>query len=104
MTTRYAKAVTAFFTALGTWGYAVMAADPNGVSSITGAEWFGLCGVVVTTAAVWGVPNERPAGEPYAADISEREPEAGHFDSTTVLLVVVAVIAVIALLVSTGVL
>jgi len=47
-----AKAVVAFFTALGTWGATALAdghLDP--------VEWFGLCGVIVVTAGVWAVPN-----------------------------------------------
>jgi hypothetical protein len=47
----YSKAIAAFFTALGTWG---ATAVPDG---ITGVEWFGLCGVVVATLAVFQVTN-----------------------------------------------
>lgn len=70
--TRYLKAITAFFTALGTWGVTALADD-----AITNVELFGLCGVVVATVAVFGVPNERPVSQPYDPDISEREPDAG---------------------------
>lgn len=56
----YAKAIIAFFTTLGTWGATALAADANGVESIQGAEWFGLCGVVVATFAVYAYPNETP--------------------------------------------
>lgn len=52
---QYAKAVVAFFTALGTWG---VTAAPDGYSQ---AELWGLCGVVVATAAVFQVRNEDPA-------------------------------------------
>ena len=48
----YAKAITAFFTALGTWGGTALADG-----AITGPEWFGLCGVVVVTAGVFQVSN-----------------------------------------------
>lgn len=50
--TAYAKAVSAFFTALGTWG-ATAVLD----GSVTGPEWFGLCGVIVVTAAVFQTRN-----------------------------------------------
>lgn len=49
---RYAKAVVALFTALGTWGTTALA-DGN----ITGPEWFGLCGVAAAAAAVYTIPN-----------------------------------------------
>lgn len=48
----YAKAIVAFFTALGTWGSTALADG-----KLTGPEWFGLCGVAVITAGVWAVPN-----------------------------------------------
>lgn len=57
---RYSKAIAAFFTSLGTWGVTALAEDANGVSTISGAEWFGLCGVVVATIAVFGVSNTEP--------------------------------------------
>lgn len=52
-----AKAVIAFFTSLGTWGAAAM---PEGIE---GAEWFGLCGVVVATFSVWVVENQPTADQ-----------------------------------------
>lgn len=50
----YAKAIIAFFTALGTWGTTSLADG-----RMDGAEWFGLCGVVVVTAGVWAIPNAK---------------------------------------------
>lgn len=50
----YNKAIIAFFTSLGTWGATAFA--DNG---ITGPEWFGLCGVIVSTAGVFQVKNKR---------------------------------------------
>jgi hypothetical protein len=52
----YAKAIAAFFTALGTWGSTCLADG-----RMDGAEWFGLCGVVVVTVGVWAIPNTKPA-------------------------------------------
>ena len=49
----YAKAITAFFTALGTWGGTAFA-DGH----LDAVEAFGLCGVVVATFAVWQVTNK----------------------------------------------
>lgn len=54
----YAKAIAAFFTALGTWGATALA--DNGIA---GAEWFGLCGVIVATVAVFQIPNQPPTDE-----------------------------------------
>ncbi len=68
---RYAKALTAFFTGLGTWGVTAYADD-----AINASEMFGLCGVVVLTVGVFGVPNVPPAGEPRDPNISEQVPEA----------------------------
>ena len=48
----YAKAIAAFFTALGTWG-ATAAADGN----ISLAESFGLCGVIAAGILVFAIPN-----------------------------------------------
>lgn len=53
-----AKAVIAFLSALGTWGATALASD-----GITGAEWFGLCGVVVAGLAVYAIPNQPADGE-----------------------------------------
>ena len=47
-----AKAIIAFFGTLGTWGATALA--DGGLDPV---EWFGLCGVVVATAAVWAIPN-----------------------------------------------
>lgn len=46
------KAITAFFTALGTWGATAFA--DNGLTAV---EAFGLCGVVVAALAVYQFPN-----------------------------------------------
>lgn len=48
----FAKAIIAFFTALGTWGGTALADG-----QIDGVEWFGLCGVVVAALLVYQVPN-----------------------------------------------
>lgn len=66
---RYAKAIVAFFTALGTWG-ATAFAD----GAVDGAEWFGLCGVAVATFGVFQIPNTPPAGEFADPSISEVGP------------------------------
>lgn len=50
----YSKAIVAFFTALGTWG-ATAFAD----GTLNAVEAFGLCGVVVATAAVFQIENKR---------------------------------------------
>lgn len=50
---RYAKAIAAFFAALNLWG---VTATADG--HVTSVEWFGLTGVALAVAAVWGVPNE----------------------------------------------
>lgn len=95
--TRYAKTVIAILLAVSTWGTTAAldgAFDP--------VELFGLLGATATAAGVFLVPNTNPGDKPYDPMISERE--AGHIDSTTVLLIVIAAIAVVALLVSTGVL
>jgi hypothetical protein len=55
---QYAKAVMAFFTALGTWGATAFA--DNGLTVV---EAFGLCGVIVTTVGVFAIPNLPPRGE-----------------------------------------
>lgn len=47
-----AKAIMAFFTALGTWGTTALAD-----SGLDGPEWFGLCGVIVATVGVYAIPN-----------------------------------------------
>jgi hypothetical protein len=66
---RYAKAITAFFTALGTWGVTAFADG-----TLTTVELFGLCGVIVVTAGVFQVPNTPPDGEWRDPNISERDP------------------------------
>jgi hypothetical protein len=65
---RYMKAVSAFFTALATWGGTVFADG-----DLTAPEWFGLCGVIVVTASVFITPNTQPVDKPYDPNISERE-------------------------------
>ena len=47
-----AKAATAFFTALGTWGATALLDG-----EITAVEYFGLTGVIVATLAVFQVSN-----------------------------------------------
>lgn len=47
-----AKAVIAFLTSFGTWGATAVA--ENGIDA---GEWFGLCGVAVTTIGVWLATN-----------------------------------------------
>ena len=49
---RYAKAITAVLTALGTWG-ATAGAD----GTYSQIELWGLCGVLVTGFAVFQIPN-----------------------------------------------
>lgn len=49
----YAKAIIALFTALGTWGGTAFADG-----TLDAVEAFGLCGVIVATAAVWAIPND----------------------------------------------
>lgn len=63
---RYRKCIVAVLTALGTWG---ATAAPDGYDQ---AELWGLCAVLVAGFAVFQVPNDAPAGEPPAPDISER--------------------------------
>lgn len=50
---KYAKAIMAFFTSLGTWGATAFA--DNGLTAV---EAFGLCGVIVVTVGVFAVPND----------------------------------------------
>lgn len=87
--TRYSKCIIAFLTALGTWGYTALAADSDGVVSVTAQEWFGLCGVLVAAFSVFAVPNRPPEGEPADPAMSEQ----GHADMPT--LVVMAAIALV---------
>lgn len=56
---QYAKAIMAFFTALGTWGATAFA--DNGLTIV---EAFGLCGVIVTTVGVFAIPNAPAPPEP----------------------------------------
>lgn len=56
-----AKAVIAFLTAFGTWGGTAVA--ENGIDA---GEWFGLCGVAVTTIGVWLTTNT-PSAEQLKA-------------------------------------
>ena len=48
----YAKAIAAFLTALGTWGYTAGADEVY-----SDQELWGLCGVAVVGLSVWAVPN-----------------------------------------------
>lgn len=52
---RYAKAIAALLTALGTWG-ATAGADGR----YDGVELWALTGVLVTALAVFAIPNEPP--------------------------------------------
>lgn len=85
--TRYAKALTAFVTALGTWG-ATAAADGRYAQD----ELWGLTGVLVAALAVFQVPNRPPRGRRRRADVSEQE---GHADPLGLLVVAVFVILLV---------
>lgn len=50
---KFAKAIVAALTALGTWGGTALADE-----TIQGAEWFGLTGVAVAFFAVYAISNE----------------------------------------------
>lgn len=61
----YAKAIVAFVTTL-LGQLAVVITDAEGFGDVTVNEWLVIAAaVVVTTAAVWGIPNAEPA-EPDA--------------------------------------
>lgn len=66
---RYAKALVALFTALGTWG---MTAASEGYDQV---ELWGLCGVAVTFLSVFAIPNTPPAGQPRDPFTSETVPD-----------------------------
>jgi hypothetical protein len=68
--TRHAKALVAFFT---TAAGSVAQVYADGVVD-TPEVLIAICLVGAATAGVWVMPNERPEGEPYSPDISEREP------------------------------
>lgn len=87
-----AKAIAAFFTTLGTWG-ATALADGR----VSGPEWFGLCGVVVATAAVWEVTNTVPVPAAKTAKKAARSSK-GQISVGEVLFVVVVVLLVLLLL------
>ena len=65
---RYYKTIAALLGAVGTWLTSVLADG-----QIRPDEWGGLFVALGTVAAVWGVPNSPPEGEPADLDVSERD-------------------------------
>lgn len=65
--TRYAKALAALLTALGTWG---ATAGADGTYDQT--ELWGLALVAAAALAVYAVPNKPPRGRRARADMSEQ--------------------------------
>lgn len=78
------KAVAALLAGIATWGGTALADG-----AVTPVEWFGLLGVLAGVVAVFGVPNDAPAGQPADPAVSER----GH----SVIEVVVAAVALVIL-------
>lgn len=66
--TRYAKAIMAFFTSLGTWG---VTAAADGVYDQV--ELWGITGVIVATIGVYLYPNTTPDDEAYDPTQSEQQ-------------------------------
>lgn len=95
--TRYAKALAALLTALGTWG-----ATAGSDGDYSHVELWGLCGVAVTALAVLAIPNRPPDGDPHRADYSEQDPDvvpdAGHVDAVGLLVVLLVVALFLTLL------
>lgn len=90
-----AKAIAAFFTTLGTWGATALADG-----KVSGPEWFGLCGVVVATAAVWQVTNTPVAdggGLPVKSVKKAARSSKGQVDAVTLLVIVLIVILIVVL-------
>ncbi len=96
------KAIAAALTGVATWG---ITAQPDGIS---GAEWWGLFGVLVGAALVWLVPNETTVDvaariEPHIPRLgiepddipTTGSPERGAVSWGTVALVVMAVVLVL---------
>lgn len=65
--TRYRKSLAALIGTVATWGAAAAA-----TGGVTPAEWWGLLAALGTVVAVWGVPNDAPAGELPDPTQSER--------------------------------
>lgn len=63
---RYRKSIAALIGGLGTW----WAASYQG--GIDGAEQGALLVFLSTVVAVWGLPNDAPAGRRPRRDVSER--------------------------------
>lgn len=64
---RYAKAIAALCSLIGTWGMTAALDD-----GITAVELFGLLAAIGGSAAVWSIPNDPLAGEPADPGVSER--------------------------------
>lgn len=88
---RYRKSIAALLGALSTWG---IASYEGGYSQ---GEWWALVGVVGTVVAVWGIPNDTPAGEAPAPGVSERGYGAVEL-VVGVLLVLILVVVLLRLL------
>jgi hypothetical protein len=67
MLNRYRKSVSSLVATVAGWG---VAASTDGV--YTQQEWWGLGILLAGVVAVWGIPNDPPAGRAADPNVSER--------------------------------
>ena len=89
MFNRYRKSISSLIATVAGWGLAA-SAD----SVYTAQEWWGLAILLGGVVAVWGLPNDPPAGQPADPAVSER----GAIDLGSALVVCVVLVLLVVLL------